>query len=699
MIRCNKYRGNAIELIILAEDKLTQSKSMQSEEAAKKIKTLTEELRQHNYAYYVEDNPVISDYEFDMKLKELQQLEKEFPQFADVNSPTKRVGGEVTKKFETVKHKYPMLSLSNSYSREELVDFDERVQKLAGKKVEYTCELKYDGVAIGISYKNGRLERAVTRGDGTQGDDITTNVKTIRSIPLTLQGDYPAEFEIRGEIFYPLSVFRKLNEQREEDGEALLANPRNAASGTLKMQDSAVVAERKLDSYLYYVLGEKLPYDNHLQNVEAAGKWGFKVPKKDKNLIRSCNSIDEIFEFIDYWDEHRSELDFEIDGVVIKVNDYHLQEELGFTAKSPRWAIAYKFKTEQAETKLEKITYQVGRTGAITPVANLEPVLLAGTTVKRASLHNADQIEKLDVREGDIVKVEKGGEIIPKVVGVNLELRPKDSQPTKYITNCPECNSELQRIEGEAQHYCPNVWGCPPQIKGKMAHFISRKAMDIDGLGEETIEQLYDVGLIKNVADIYELKKEDLLPLDRMAEKSAQNLIDGVEASKKVPFQRLLFAIGIRYVGETVAKKLAAHFKNIDAIMQASFEDLVAVDEIGDKIAESIINFFSEERNRKLIEELKTYGLQMEMEEQENTIVSSVLEGKTFVVSGVFERFSRDELKQAIEDHGGKNVGSISGKTDYLIAGDKMGPAKKEKAERLGVNIISEEDFMEMIKN
>src|SRR5690554_2918745 len=591
-----------------------------------------------------------------------------------------------------------MLSLSNSYSREELIEFDERVQRLAGKKVSYTCELKYDGVAIGITYKNGKLEKAITRGDGVEGDDITTNVKTIHAIPLQLKGDYPNDFDIRGEIFYPLSVFQQLNEQRARDGEETFANPRNTASGTLKMQDSAIVAQRRLDCFLYYVVGEDLPFDSHLQNIKAAEKWGFKVPSEEKKLIGECDSMAEVFEFIDYWDSHRSVLDFEIDGVVVKVDDYHLQEELGYTAKSPRWAIAYKFKTEQAETKLEKITYQVGRTGAITPVANLKPVLLAGTTVRRASLHNADQIEKLDIREGDIVKVEKGGEIIPKVVGVNLSLRPASSKPTVYAKNCPECNTELQRLEGEVQHYCPNVWGCPPQIKGKMAHFISRKAMDIDGLGEETIEQLYDVGLINNVADIYELKKEDLLPLDRMAEKSAQNLIDGVEASKKVPFQRLLFAIGIRYVGETVAKKLAAHFKNIDAIMQATFEELVAVDEIGDKIAESIINFFSEERNRQLIEELKSYGLQMQMEEQENTIVSTVLEGKTFVVSGVFEHFSRDELKQAIENHGGKNVGSISGKTDFLIAGDKMGPAKKEKAEKLGVNIISEEDFMEMVK-
>jgi DNA ligase (NAD+) len=672
---------------------------MKKEEAKQKIESLSAELREHNHKYYVEDNPSISDYEFDMKLKELQELEQEFPEFADANSPTKRVGGEVTKNFETVKHQYPMLSLSNSYSREELVDFDERVQKLAGKKVSYTCELKYDGVAIGISYKNGRLERAVTRGDGTQGDDITTNVKTIRSIPLQLKGNYPATFEIRGEIFYPLSVFRALNEKREEAGEDRLANPRNAASGTLKMQDSAVVAERKLDCYLYYVLGENLPNDGHLENLKAASSWGFKAPSEAKNLICSAKSLDEIFDFIDYWDEHRSALDFEIDGIVIKVNDYDLQEELGYTAKSPRWAIAYKFKAEQVETKLNQISYQVGRTGAITPVANLEPVLLAGTTVKRASLHNADQIAKLDVREGDTVQVEKGGEIIPKIVGVNLNKRPSNSQPTQYATNCPECNTGLVRFEGEAQHYCPNAWGCPPQIKGKMAHFISRKAMDIEGLGEETVEQLYDAGLISNIADLYTLKKEDLLPLERMAEKSVNNLLEGVEKSKQVPFQKVLFAIGIRYVGETVAKKLAKSFKSMQAIREATFEELVAVEEIGDKIAESIIQFFEEERNRNLVDQLTDLGLQMELTAEEDTSKSTKLDGLSFVISGVFEKFSRNELKQAIEDHGGKNVGSISGKTDYLIAGDKMGPAKKEKAEKLGVKLISEDDFAEMINS
>jgi len=671
---------------------------MQATKAQDRISELTKELHLHNYNYYQLDRPTISDYEFDLMLKELQELEEKFPELADPHSPTKRVGGEITKKFKTVVHKYPMLSLGNSYNREDLTDFDERVQKLAGREVEYVCELKYDGVAIGITYVNGKLQRAVTRGDGSKGDDITANVKTIRSIPLTLQGEnYPADFEIRGEIFYPLSVFQRINEEREDAGEATLANPRNAASGTLKMQDSSVVAQRTLDSYLYYVLGENLPMETHFDSLNKAREWGFKAPPKEKNMIAKCNSIDEIFEFIDYWEEHRHKLDFEIDGIVIKVNDYHLQEELGYTAKNPRWAIAYKYKTAQARTILEEITYQVGRTGAITPVANLSPVLLAGTTVKRASLHNADQIEKLDVREGDTVLVEKGGEIIPKIVGVDLTKRPADSQPNQYITECPECGSELRRIEGEVQHYCPNEWACPPQIKGKMAHFISRKAMDIDGLGEETIQQLYEVGLINNISDIYDLTVEQLLPLERMAEKSANNLVDGVEASKKIPFERVLFAIGIRFVGETVAKKLAKALKNIEIIQQATTEELVAVDEIGDKIAESVIHFFSEEKNRELIQKLKDKGLQFEIVEAESTQASNKLEGQTFVVSGVFEKFSRDDLKQAIEDNGGKNVGSISAKTNYLIAGDKMGPAKKEKAEKLGVNIISEDDFIEMV--
>lgn len=668
-------------------------------DAKQRIEELSQELRKHNFLYYNEDASIISDYDFDMLLKELQELEEKFPDFADENSPTKRVGGGITKKFETVDHKYPMLSLSNSYSREELQEFDERVQKILGKPVDYTCELKYDGVAIGISYKNGKIARAVTRGDGSKGDDVTTNVKTIRTIPMVLQGDYPDEFEIRGEIFYPLSVFKNLNESRVESGEAELANPRNAASGTLKMQNSAVVAERKLDCFLYYVLGEKLPFKGHLENVQESSEWGFKAPSVEKNLIRKCKSIDEIFEFIDFWGEHRHELDFEIDGIVIKVNDFDAQDELGFTAKSPRWAIAYKYQTEQVETRLNEITYQVGRTGAITPVANLEPVSLAGTTVKRASLHNADQIAKLDIREGDLVQVEKGGEIIPKVVGVNLSKRPVDSEVTKYRNTCPECETELVRLEGEAKHYCPNENGCPPQIKGKMAHFISRKAMDIDGLGEETIEQLFEASLVNNVSDLYRLNKEEILPLERMAEKSVNNLLEGLEKSKLIPFQRLLFAIGIRYVGETVAKKLAKHYKSMDAIMQASFEELIAVNEIGDKIAESIILFFQEEKNRDLVYDLKELGLQMEMEEVEDTSISNVLEGKSFVVSGVFTKYSRNDLKKAIEDHGGKNVGSISSKTDYLVAGDKMGPAKKEKAEKLGVEMISEEEFIRIITN
>lgn len=670
---------------------------MTREEGKKKIDQLSKELRQHNYNYYQEDTPTISDFEFDQLLKELQQLEDEFPEFADPLSPTKRVGGSITKKFETVEHKYPMLSLSNSYNRDELIEFDERVQKLAGKKVSYSCELKYDGVAIGIAYRNGQLVRAVTRGDGSKGDDITENVKTIRAIPLQLSGNYPKEFEIRGEIFYPISVFTQLNKDRASAGEALLANPRNAASGTLKMQDSAVVAQRKLDCFLYYVLGEDLPYDSHLENLKAASEWGFKAPLEKNKLIKKCSTIDEIFNFIDFWEHERSRLDFEIDGIVIKVDDYNLQEELGYTAKNPRWAIAYKYKTEQAETKLNQITYQVGRTGAITPVANLEPVLLAGTTVKRASLHNEDQIAKLDIREGDTVQVEKGGEIIPKVVGVNLKLRPSSSQPTEYIKYCPECTTQLVRLEGEAQHFCPNIWACPPQIKGRMAHFISRKAMDIDGLGEETIDQLYSAGLINDIADLYHLKKDQLLRLDRMAEKSVSNLLVGLEQSKKIPFQRVLFAIGIRYVGETVAKKLAAHFKSLEALKKASFDELVLVDEIGDKIAESILHFFEEAQNVKLLDRLAEIGLQLKMEEVEDTAISDKLQGKTFVVSGVFENYSREELKKAIENHGGKNVASISSKTSYLIAGDKMGPAKKQKAEKLDVSVLTEDEFTQLI--
>ena len=671
---------------------------MNKEQAAQKIFALSEELRQHNYNYYVLDKSEISDYDFDMKLEELQKLENEFPEFAEENSPTKRVGGAVTKNFNTVKHQYPMLSLSNSYSKEEIEDFETRIKKLVDGDLEYICELKYDGVAIGISYKNGKIERAVTRGDGTQGDDVTENVKTIRSVPLQLKGnDFPDEFEIRGEIFFPKNVFNDLNKQREAEGEDLYANARNTASGTVKMQDSAIVAQRKLDCFLYFVLGKDLPFKTHYESIQKAGEWGFKVPTEEMQSIKKCKNIDEVLSFINYWDTERHNLNFEIDGIVIKVNSYDRQEELGFTAKSPKWAIAYKFKAEQVKTKLNEITYQVGRTGAITPVANLEPVLLAGTTVKRASLHNADQIAKLDIRVGDTVMVEKGGEIIPKIVDVEISQREIFSEPTNYITKCPECETELVRTEGDAKHYCPNEWGCPPQIKGKMQHFISRKAMNIDGLGEETIDLLYEQGLAKNIADLYELTYKQLFGLESFKEKKSQNIIDGLIASKQIPFERVLFALGIRYVGETVAKKLAKHFKSITAIQNASFEELIAADEIGDKIAESIIQFFELESNQELIERLKSHQLQFELSEEQLANASDKLAGLTFVVSGVFSLFSRDELKALIEQNGGKVSSSISKKTSYIVAGENMGPSKLAKAEKLEVTIIDENAFSEMV--
>lgn len=671
---------------------------MTSEQAQQKIKDLSAAINQHNYNYYVLSNPTISDYEFDMLLEELQQLESQFPQFADENSPTKRVGGAITKNFETVKHKYPMLSLSNSYSKEEITDFENRIKKLVDGNIEYVCELKYDGVAIGITYKNGKLFQAVTRGDGVQGDDITENAKTIRSIPLQLKGDFPDEFEIRGEIFMPHKVFEQLNKEKEEIGEQLYANARNTTSGTLKMQDSTIVAQRKLDSYLYFVLGENLPLTTHMEAIEKAKEWGFKVPLSEKKFIAKCNSVDEIFEFINYWDKARHQLGFDIDGVVIKVNNYNKQQELGMTAKSPKWAIAYKFKAEQAKTKLLEITYQVGRTGAITPVANLQPVLLAGTTVRRASLHNADQIEKLDIRINDTVLVEKGGEIIPKIVGVEATQRDIFSEPVTYITHCPECNTELVRTEGDAKHYCPNEWGCAPQIKGKITHFISRKAMNIDGLGEETIDLLVDKNLIKNSADLYELNSDKLFGLEGFKERKIQNILTGVEKSKEVSFERVLFAIGIRYVGETVAKKLAKHFKNIDAIKNATFEELITADEIGEKIAESIIQFFTNETNQSLINQLKNKGLQFSLSEEQLANTTSKLEGLTFVVSGVFSLFSRDELKHIIEQNGGKVAGSISKKTSFVVAGENMGPSKLQKAQELGVEIIDENKFAEMVK-
>lgn len=655
------------------------------------IKSLREELNQHNYNYYVLDKPTISDFEFDQKLKQLQDLEAQHPEYFDENSPTQRVGGMITKNFETVKHEYRMYSLDNSYSIEDLQDWETRIQKVLGDvPLEYTCELKYDGASISISYEKGRLVRAVTRGDGFQGDDVTNNIKTIKAVPIHLKGDYPEKFDIRGEIILPFAGFEKMNQELIEIGETPYSNPRNTASGSLKLQDSAEVAKRPLDCLLYFVIGNNLPFKTQFEGLQKARDWGFKVPTQSK-LAKNLN---EVFEYINYWDKHRHDLPYETDGVVIKVNNLQHQEELGYTAKSPRWAMAYKFKAEQVTTKLNSISYQVGRTGAITPVANLEPVQLAGTIVKRASLHNADQIEKLDIRIGDEVFVEKGGEIIPKIIAVAK--RGNQEEPTKYITHCPECQTELVRSEGEANHFCPNFYGCPPQIIGRIQHFITRKAMDIDGLGGETVALLYNAGLVSNYADLYELKKEQIIPLERMAEKSAENLIKGIEKSKSVPFERVLYALGIRYVGETVAKKLAKHYKSIDAIAQASIMDLILVDEIGDKIAQSVVQFFENQENIKIIERLKQYGVQLESGE-EAILVSEKLKGKTFVVSGVFELFSRDELKKAIEDNGGKVGSSISSKTDYVIAGDNMGPSKLEKANQLKIPILTELIFKEMI--
>ncbi|MEK6451437.1 MULTISPECIES: NAD-dependent DNA ligase LigA [unclassified Myroides] len=664
-------------------------------EVKTQIEALRKELNQHNYNYYVLDNPTISDFEFDQKLAELVKLETAHPEFFDIDSPTQRVGGAVTKNFETVVHSHRMYSLDNSYSKEDLIEWEQRVQKMLGDvPIQYTCELKYDGASISITYENGVLKRAVTRGDGIQGDDVTSNIRTIKSVPIRLNGDYPELFDIRGEIVLPLAGFEKMNQELIEIGEAPYSNPRNTASGSLKLQDSAEVAKRPLECLLYYVIGSDLGIETQYESLDKARDWGFKVP----TISKLAKNMEEVLEFISYWDEHRHTLPYETDGVVIKVNSIHYQEELGYTAKAPRWAIAYKFKAEQVETVLNSISYQVGRTGAITPVANLEPVQLAGTIVKRASLHNADQIAKLDIRVNDSVYVEKGGEIIPKIVGVNLEARSADSELTIYIKECPECGTKLKRNEGEAQHYCSNVYGCPPQIAGRIQHYISRKAMDIDGLGEETVMLLYKSGLIESYADLYELKKEDILPLDRMAEKSADNLLKGIEASKSIPFERVLYGLGIRYVGETVAKKLANHYKNIDALAEAPLMELIMVDEIGERIAQSVIDFFSSSINKEIINRLKSYGVQFVLEEKESTVVSNVLEGKTLVVSGVFSKMSRDEIKQAIEDHGGKNGSSITSKTSYVVAGDKMGPSKLEKANKLGVTILSEDDFLALIQ-
>jgi len=656
------------------------------------ITNLRVELNQHNYNYYVLDNPTISDFEFDQKLKQLQELELQHPEFFDENSPTQRVGGTITKNFETVVHEHRMYSLDNSYSKEDLQDWENRIQKVLGDvSLEYTCELKYDGASISISYENGRLFRAVTRGDGFQGDDVTHNIKTIKAVPIHLIGDFPKKFDIRGEIILPLAGFEKMNQELIEIGEAPYSNPRNTASGSLKLQDSAEVAKRPLDCLLYFVIGGNLPFKTQFEGLQKARDWGFKVPTQS-TLAKNLN---EVFDFIAYWDKHRHDLPYETDGVVIKVNNLQHQEELGYTAKSPRWAMAYKFKAEQVITQLNSISYQVGRTGAITPVANLEPVQLAGTIVKRASLHNADQIEKLDIRIGDHVFVEKGGEIIPKIIAVAQ--RGVELEPTKYITHCPECQTELVRSEGEANHFCPNFYGCPPQIIGRIQHFITRKAMDIDGLGGETVALLFHAGLVANYADLYALQKHQILPLERMADKSAENLILGIENSKTIPFERVLYALGIRYVGETVAKKLAKHYKSIDAIAQASIMDLILVDEIGDKIAQSVVQFFENQENTIIIERLKHFGVQLESGAEEE-LLSEKLKGKTFVVSGVFELYTRDELKKAIEDNGGKVGSSISAKTNFVIAGDNMGPAKLEKANQLKIAIISELDFKSMVE-
>ncbi|MDG1761251.1 MAG: NAD-dependent DNA ligase LigA [Flavobacteriaceae bacterium] len=659
-----------------------------------KIEDLRSQLHRYNHEYYTLDAPTISDYEFDQLLAELQSLEKQYPEFYDENSPTLRVGGAITKKFQTVVHDHRMYSLDNSYSKEDLLDWETRIQKNIGdEKVHYFCELKYDGASISLTYENGKLLRAVTRGDGSQGDDVTQNIKTIKTIPLQLTGDYPKKFDIRGEIVLPIAGFHKMNQERIAAGEEPYMNPRNTASGSLKLQDSGEVAKRPLQCLLYQLVSDTPICETQEEGLQKARSWGFHVPSE----AILANSIDEVMQFVDQWDVKRHSLPYETDGIVIKVNLISNQMELGYTTKYPRWAMAYKFKAEQVSTQLESISYQVGRTGAITPVANLRPVLLGGTTVKRASLHNADQIEKLDVCIGDVVFIEKGGEIIPKIVGVDVSKRTVFCQPVDYITHCPSCESELIRSEGEAQHYCLNSNACPPQITGKIQHFISRKAMDVDGLGAETIELLFRDGLIRNYADLYTLQKEDLLPLERMAEKSVDNLLLGVEASKKIPFERVLFGLGIRFVGQTVAKKLAASFGSIDRLANATKDELEEVDEIGERIAQSVVLFFSNPNNLQTIQRLKDYGLQMTISADRLAAQTSLLKGSTFVVSGVFESFSRDELKAAIEINGGKVSSSISSKTTYIVAGKNMGPSKFQKAEKLGIPLLSESDFRALI--
>ena len=660
-----------------------------------RIYQLREELHRHNHNYYVLNAPEIGDQEFDFLMRELQDLEAKHPECYDENSPSMRVGSDLNKNFTQVQHKYPMLSLANTYSEAEVTEFYDRVKKALNEDFEICCEMKFDGTSISLTYEDGRLLRAVTRGDGVQGDDVTDNVKTIRSIPLVLQGaGYPQNFEIRGEILMPWEVFEALNKEREVREEALFANPRNAASGTLKLQNSSVVASRKLDAYLYYLLADELPGDGHYENMQLASGWGFKV----SDIMRKCATLEEVLEFIRYWDVERKNLPVATDGVVLKVNSFRQQRNLGYTAKSPRWAIAYKFQAERACTRLNSISYQVGRTGAVTPVANLDPVQLAGTVVKRASLHNADIIEGLDLRLGDMVYVEKGGEIIPKIVGVDKEARFMLGDKIRFITKCPECGSPLTRYEGEAAHYCTNDASCPPQIKGKIEHFVSRKAMNIDGLGSETIDQFYQEGMIHNIADLYTLKAPDIACLERMGKKSAVNIMEGIRASKEVPFERVLFALGIRFVGETTAKTLAKAFRSIDALAEASLDDLMQVDEIGARIAQSILQYFADARNREIVERLREAGVQMQMAEQDSSEYTDKLAGKSIVISGVFAHHSRDEYKEMIEKNGGKNVGSISKKTTFILAGENMGPEKRKKADSLGVALVSEDEFLEMLR-
>ncbi len=658
-----------------------------------RIDQLREELHTHNYNYYVLNAPVITDQEFDHLMRELQDLEAKHPEHFDPNSPSVRVGSDLNKNFKQVEHKYPMLSLGNTYSQAEVTEFYDRVSKSLNEDFEICCEMKFDGTSISLTYEHGKLVQAVTRGDGVRGDDVTDNVKTIRTIPLILHGDYPDSFEMRGEILMPWDVFEELNRERELREEPLFANPRNAASGTLKSQNSAVVASRKLDAYLYYMLGENLPHDGHYENLMEAEKWGFKI----SHITKKVHSLQEIFDFINYWDVERKNLPVATDGIVLKVNSLRQQRNLGYTAKSPRWAIAYKFQAERALTRLNKVTYQVGRTGAVTPVANLDPVQLSGTTVRRASLHNADIIASLDLHIGDMVYVEKGGEIIPKITGVDIDSRSADAEKVEFISHCPECGSKLIRYEDEAAFYCPNETGCPPQIKGKIEHFISRRAMNIEGLGPETVDQFYQEGLIHNVADLYSLSADDICRLDRMGEKSADNIIQGIARSKEVPYERVLFALGIRFVGETVAKKVAKAFRSIDALAAANLDALIHVDEIGLKIAQSIISYFTDEKNRELVERLRNAGLKLEADEEDLSGHTDILQGKSIVISGVFSRHSRDEYKELIEKHGGKNVGSISKKTSFILAGDNMGPSKLEKARSLGIAIIDENEFLSMI--